>query len=127
MTRRRFAQALPLLLLVPACAHATSSPPAPSRFALRAGDDTLVLDGRVRAVHDVRDPERDGRALSVELDDRGRDQVRVFTSRHVGERIAIAVDGRDVMTPTVRDPLDGPIRLTAPTDAEVDDMRRALR
>jgi hypothetical protein len=131
MIRRKFAISAATLALLTACAHspgaATTATDVPARLELRASDDHLVLDGDVRAVRVVRDPERDGRALAIDLRDEARPRLHAFTSRHVGERIATVVDGREAMTLTLRDPIDAAtLLLTARNDADVDDMRRRL-
>jgi preprotein translocase subunit SecD len=115
--------------LAVACARAAppAASPGPARFELRAEGDRLVLDGQVRGVRVVADPERSGRALAVDLDDRAQGAVTTFTTRHVGQRLAVLVAGREVMTPTLRDPITGPsIMVTGHTDADVEEMRRAL-
>ena len=70
------------------------------------GEDRLVLDGRLRAIRVVRDPERDGIALSVDLDQAARASIARFTGKHVGERVEILVAGRTVATLLVRDPVE---------------------
>ncbi|HEX3344383.1 MAG TPA: hypothetical protein VHS09_07405, partial [Polyangiaceae bacterium] len=87
------------------------------------GEDRLVLDGGVRAVRVVRDPERDGVALSLELADDTRQRVAQFTGAHVGTRVAVIVAGRAAMTMTVRDPVSVPaLLLTARDDATVREL-----
>jgi hypothetical protein len=129
MNRRGFALALLTSIAAVACGGppGPAAPPGPSRLELRAGDDRLVLDGSVKAVRDVPDPERPGKALAVDLADDARSRLTAFTARHVGERVRFVVAGREVMAPTVRDPITTPsILLTGGNDAEVDSMRRAL-
>lgn len=135
MTRRRFALVLASLSILAACggAPASAAPTAsssgapPPRLELRAGQDRLVLDGDVQAVRVVSDPERDGKALAIDLRDDARARLEAFTSRHVGERVAFLVGGREAMAPTVRDPITVPsILLTARDDASLEEMRRAL-
>jgi hypothetical protein len=75
----------------------------------------------------VRDPERDGVALSVELADETRRRVTEFTGAHVGERVALLVGGRAAMTMTVRDPVTTPaLLLTARDDATVHELEKRL-
>lgn len=127
---------------------AASSQPPPSRLELRAvapdspgvdhvpswegadiavGSDRLLLDGGVRQVRVVRDPGRDGVALSLELADDTRQRVARFTGGHVGEQVALIVAGRAAMTLTMRDRVDAPaLLLTAHDDATVRDMQRRL-
>jgi hypothetical protein len=133
MTRRKLTIALGLVAatLLAACARSPDAPPtapdAPARLELRASSDRLVLDGDVRAVRVVRDPERDGRALAIDLQDAARPRLYAFTSRHVGERIVTVVGGHEAMTLTLRDPIDATsLLLTSRNDADVDEMRRRL-
>ncbi len=118
------------------CAHdappapgANSAASAPSRLELRAAGthDCLVLDGQVHEVRVVRDPERDGIALSVELGAETRQSVAQFTGRHVGEHVEIVVAGQTVASPVVRDPIDVPaLLLTGRSDDDVRQMQRQL-
>jgi hypothetical protein len=136
------------------CAHATHSSDAsshiaavsPRRFELRVvasetgeripswdggevpvGAERLNLDDAVRETHLVRDPERVGTALSVDLRDDARSKLASFTSAHVGERVAFVVGGRAAATLTVRDAvIGGSLLLTAQNDADVLEMQRRL-
>jgi hypothetical protein len=129
MNRRHFALALVTSLAAVACGGppAPAAHPGPSRLELRAGDDRLVLDGAVKALRDVPNPERPGRALVVDLADDAGPRLTAFTARHVGERVQFVVGGRVAMAPTVRDPITAPsILLTGEDDTDVDAMRRAL-
>jgi hypothetical protein len=75
----------------------------------------------------VRDPERDGSALAVDLADADGARLHDFTARHVGDHVAIVVAGEERMRPLIRDPIAGPtLLLTGRDDAEVETMRRAL-
>ncbi|MGO8996156.1 MAG: hypothetical protein ACLQVI_22825 [Polyangiaceae bacterium] len=128
ISRRAILSSLSATLLL-ACASAPvpSSHPTPSRLELRAASDSLILDGDVLAVREVRDPERDGIAVSVELSAQLRQRIEAFTSRHVGERVAILIGGRPVLRLTIRDPVTAPtLLLTAKTDANVREMEREL-
>jgi hypothetical protein len=114
-------------LVVTACSHAGAAPPPRLQLRAAASDERLVLDGQVRAVRIVRDPERDGIALSVDLDDATRKDVASFTGRNVGRRVEIVVAGNTVATLTVRDPVDVPsLLLTATDDASVRRMTADL-
>jgi hypothetical protein len=136
------------------CAHAPRSSDdgpsvaqgAPHRFELRVvasetgeripswdggevpvGAERLILDDAVRDTHLVRDPERVGTALSVDLRDDARPKLARFTSAHVGDRVAFVVGGRAAATLTVRDPVTGgSVLLTATNDADVLEMQRRL-
>ena len=95
--------------------------------SVAVGSDRLVLDSGVREVRVVRDPERDGMALSVQLAEDTRERVAAFTRRHVGEKVALVVGGRSASTLTVRDPVDVPVLLlTGRDDATVQEMERRL-
>jgi hypothetical protein len=122
---------LVLLAVAGACANAAA--PALSstpRLRLRVSgkDESLVLDGRVVGVREVRDPEREGIALSVDLDEEARGEVRTFTRKHVGEHVSIDVGGRTVATLVIRDPVDAPaLLLTSRDDDDVRSMERELK
>jgi hypothetical protein len=123
-----------------------SAPAAPHRFELRVvasetgeripswdggevpvGNERLNLDDAVRDTHLVRDPEREGKALSVDLRDDARPRVQRFTAAHVGDRVAFVVGGRAATTLTVRDSVVGAsLLLTATNDADVLEMQRRL-
>jgi hypothetical protein len=133
-SRRRFAVlALVLLGALFGCAgrgapsSAESTPPPRLELHVLGGEDHLVLDGEIRAIRLVRDPERDGIALSVELADAAREGVAQFTGRHVGERVEIIVGGRSVAKVAIRDPVQVPaLLLTGTSDDEVRRMQRDL-
>jgi hypothetical protein len=127
-SRREFVVMASLTLLgaLAGCAHGGYAIP---RLQLRVagGTDALVLDGEVRAVRVVPDPERSGIALSVDLDAATRERVARFTGRHVGDHVEIVVAGRTVATLVVRDPVDVPsLLLTGRDDDEVRRMQRDL-
>jgi preprotein translocase subunit SecD len=135
-SHRRFVALVSLVALAAlgACAPtaaptdaATSATTPPARLELRVAgsQDRLVLDGRVHEVRVVRDPERDGIALSVDLDAGTRQSVAQFTGRHVGEHVEIVVAGRTVAAPVIRDPIDAPALLL--TGHDDDDVRRMQR
>jgi hypothetical protein len=132
-SRRHFV-ALVSLLALGALAGCTQTvaprggDPSPGlQLHVAGGQDRLVLDGQMRAVRVVRDPERDGIALSVDLDEAAREGVARFTGKHVGERVEIVVAGRSVATLVIRDPVQVPsLLLTAPSDDEVRQMQRDL-
>jgi hypothetical protein len=125
---------------------ASAEAAAPHRFELRVvGSETgeripswdggevpvgaarLNLDDAVRDTHLVRDPERDGQALSIDLREEARPKLARFTSAHTGERVAFVVGGRAAATLTVRDPVvGGSLLLTAHDDADVIEMQRRL-
>jgi hypothetical protein len=137
MNRRRFVTIVSLALGVFAgCARpaapsesTSSAATAPARLELRVdgAQDRLVLDGQVHEIRVVRDPERDGIALSVELGADTRQSVAQFTGRHVGEHVEIVVAGRTVASPVIRDPIDVPaLLLTGHSDDDVRQMQRQL-
>lgn len=127
-SRRRFIALVSLVALV-ACAPASSATNPPARLELRVAgsQNRLVLDGQVHDVRVVRDPERDGIALSVDLDASTRQSVAQFTGRHVGEHVEIVVAGQTVAAPVIRDPIDVPaLLLTGHDDDDVRQMQRKL-
>jgi hypothetical protein len=122
---------LMLLAVAGACAKpaapASTAGPPHLRLRVDGSSEALVLDGRVAGVREVRDPERDGIALSVDLDETTRTEVRNFTGRHVGDHVDIEVGGKTVATLVVRDPVDVPaLLLTSKDDADVREMEREL-
>jgi preprotein translocase subunit SecD len=127
-----------------ACAGSPPSPPpaeqtsaavatsctAPRGFAL-FGEDTaappLATGADVVEVRVVRDPEKPQSALSIRLSDEARGRAERYSAAHVGEHVTIAIGGRTVSRPTIRDPIVGPALLvTGESEAEVASMRGEL-
>jgi preprotein translocase subunit SecD len=111
------------LLLLFGCGSQARGPREPSdlpRLELRASDVTAV---RVLHVGDSQD------ALSLDVSltpDAGR-RLEAFTAAHVGERVAILVDGETVMTPEVRDAIaGGHLEIGGSSAGELRDIRRRL-
>lgn len=80
------------------------------RLELQASD---VTDVRVRG-------DGDERSLDVSLTPDATRRLQEFTAAHVGERVAILVDGERVMEPVVREPIaDGHLEITAESEGEL--------
>jgi len=90
------------------------------RLELHASDVTAV---EVRHGGDSGDE----MSLDVSLTPDARRRLEEFTTAHVGERVAIVVDGDVVMEPEVRDPItSGHLEITGPTEGELREMGQRL-
>lgn len=54
-------------------------------------------------------------------------RLEAFTAGHVGERVAIFVDGEKVLEPELRDPIaNGHLEITGPSEDELREMEENL-
>jgi beta-lactamase regulating signal transducer with metallopeptidase domain len=92
-----------------------------------APSETLLDDGSWRIVSATTSQGQFGREVLVELDDAGGEKLSALTGNHLDCRLAIVMDGRIVMAPTIRSQIGGKFVITGNfTKAECDDLVELL-
>ncbi len=66
--------------------------------------------------------------LQIELTPDAGQRLEDFTTAHVGEEVAIVVDGEVVLQPRVRDPIaGGRLEISGHSEADLQEIERKLR
>jgi len=111
---------LPFVFACGTHARGPRRPREESRIEIRRGDVAAAELARGGDEGDVP-------ALDVTLTPEAARRIEELTAAHVGERVAIVVDGRVVMTPRVRDRIaGGRLEITGPPESELREIRQKL-
>ena len=75
--------------------------------------DEVALDGRhLESARMERNPQNNQPVVNFHLDSEGADIFYAFTSRHVGEQLAVVMDGRVKSIATINDAISADVQLT---------------
>ena len=107
--------------------RAVNANPAPGFYAVKSGNDTTfyLADSALISDDDIEDATTDTSALNpgvlilkVRFKPSAGARLREFTQHHVGERLAVLLNGElDGTPPRIMDPISGPsVMITLPLD-----------
>ena len=91
--------------------------------------DEVALDGRhLESARMERNPQNNQPVVNFHLDSEGADIFYAFTSQHVGEQLAVVMDGRVKSIATINDAISADVQLTGSfTEAEAEALAVILK
>ena len=83
-----------------------------SKRSIYLHDEVIVSNSDIASAQVVRDEGSSQYAVSIEFNSSGAEKMRAATGAHIGEHVAILLDGEVVMVPVLRSPITDSAKIT---------------